>query len=103
MKRFNVFVLALVSLLSLTGCYAPLPEQERRQVVAVEWMEFVKIGGVSYRKNWEEPEVSVDMIGEKIGEVTCGVPNIYVDAEGNQYPSELKDGTSYGCEIGTEL
>ena len=102
MKKYIALALTLMCLLSFTGCFTPPPTHERSPV-AVDWMNFIKIGGISYIKDWEATIVSADIIGEKIGEVTCEVPTIYTDSEGNVYPSELEDGTAYECPIGTEL
>lgn len=71
--------------------------------VCVDWMNFIKLDGVSYVGDWEVTEVSPDEIGEKIGEVTCGVPNVYSDAHGNVFNLEPDDGAAFGCPIGTEV
>ncbi len=76
---------------------------EALMLVPVDWANFIKLDGVTYFGDWEETEVSPDEIGEKIGEVTCGVPNVYSDAHGNIFNSEPDDGAAFGCPIGTEV
>lgn len=71
--------------------------------VCVDWANFIKLDGVTYVGDWETTEVSPDKIGEKIGEVTCGVPNVYSDAHGNVFNLEPDDGAAFGCPIGTEV
>lgn len=71
--------------------------------VPVDWADFIKLDGVTYVGDWRGTEVAVDCIGEKIGEVTCGVPKVYTDGFGNTTSSEPKNGASYLCEVGTEL
>jgi len=71
--------------------------------VCVDWANFIKLDGVSYIGDWEVTEVSPDKIGEKIGEVTCGVPTVYADSEGNIHNLEPEDGAAFGCPDGTEI
>ncbi len=71
--------------------------------VPTDWADFIKLDGVTYVGDWRMTEVAVDCIGEKMGEVTCGVPTIYTDGLGNITSSEPEDGASYLCNIGTEL
>ena len=71
--------------------------------VAVDWSDFIKLDGIFYIGDCRETEVSADRIGEKIGEVTCGVPKIYTDGRGKTSDDIPDDGASFLCEIGTEL
>ncbi len=71
--------------------------------VPVDWVDFIKLDGVTYVGDWRGTEVDANHIGEKIGEVTCGVPKVYTDGLGNTTSSEPEDGASYLCNIGTEL
>jgi len=71
--------------------------------VCVDWMDFIKLDGVSYIGDWRVTEVSADWIGEKIGEVTCGVPKVYTDGAGNVSSVEPEDGAAFICKIGTEI
>lgn len=71
--------------------------------VPVDWEDFIKINDITYVGDWRQTEVSPDKIGKKLGEVTCGVPLIYTDENGNLSDSEPEDGASYLCNIGTEL
>ncbi len=71
--------------------------------VPVDWLDFIKLDGVSYIGDWRVTEVSADLIGEKIGEVTCGVPTVYTDGAGNTTSMEPEDGAAFICGIGTEI
>ena len=76
---------------------------EQLQYVPVDWTDFIKINGISYKGDGRETEVSSDKIGKKIAEVSCGVPKVYIDDEGNISDSTPADGASFLCRIGTEL
>ena len=71
--------------------------------VPTDWADFIKLDGVTYVGDWRMTEVAADCVGEKIGEVTCGVPKVYTDGAGNTTSSEPENGASYLCNIGTEL
>ena len=71
--------------------------------VPVDWTDFIKLDGVSYRGDWRVTEVAADCIGEKIGEITCGVPTVYTDGAGNTTSMEPEDGAAFLCAIGTEI
>ena len=71
--------------------------------VPIDWVDFIKLNGIEYLGDWRATAISRDEIGEKIGEVTCGVPKVYSDSLGNTTDSTPKDGASYLCKIGTEL
>ena len=76
-----------------------------RSTPIIEWNDFIQIRGVGYGRCGKYPlytEVPADQVGEKIGKVTRRPPTIYTDIFGNTYP-KLKDGTAYGCPIGTEV
>lgn len=102
MKKVVAIVFALVVMASFVGCNKQQPDVMRYEV-PVEWTDFIKFDGVSYRGDWQVTEVSADLIGEKIGEVTCGVPTVYTDGAGNTTSMEPEDGASFLCAIGTEL
>ena len=72
-------------------------------VVCVDWSDFIKFNSITYRGDWRETEVSYDRIGERIGTVTGGVPKVYADVNGNVSGIQPADGSSFICEIGTEL
>ena len=124
MKRLVTIALVLVLIVSFAGCKGqkvnggdalPNPtgavegngtlegNEELTQYVCVDWNDFIKLDGVSYRGDWRVTEVAADLIGEKIGEVTCGVPTVYTDGAGNMSSMEPEDGASFLCAIGTEL
>ena len=119
MKKIIAIVLAFVLLLSFTGCEnvdnkendtpksnddTPSETTESvRYEVPVDWSDFIKIDGVIYTGDWRKTEVLPDKIGAKIGEVSCGVPKVYADGDGNIQNSNPENGASYLCKIGTEL
>ena len=125
MKKTIGIVFAFIFMLSFVGCnkqplnghdVSPNPtktadgnhmpengEESLRYEVPVDWMDFIKLDGISYRGDWRETEVSADRIGEKVGEVTCGVPKVYTDGAGNVSSSEPENGASFLCGIGTEI
>lgn len=69
----------------------------------MDWDDFIKINGITYIGDWRETEIPADIVGEKIGEVSRGVPNVYTNAIGKLMNTTPKDGTAFYCEIGTEL
>ena len=119
MTKFIAFVLISVLILSFSGCkdtsnkendisqnFADTTSETTKSLqleVPVDWTDFIKIDGISYKGDWRETEVPSDRIGEKIGEVSCGVPTVYADENGNVADIPIADGTSFICRIGTEL
>ncbi len=124
MKKVVTIVLALVFIVSFAGCKEQQSEgrdvssnptesadnsmsedneESMQYEVPVDWMDFIKLDGVSYIGDWHVTEVSAELIGEKIGEVTCGVPTVYTDGAGNTTSMEPEDGAAFLCTIGTEL
>ena len=124
MKKTVSVVLLLVFMTLLVGCNKQQPdggemssnptesadnsmsednEESMQYVVCVDWMDFIKLDGVSYIGDWRVTEVSAELIGEKIGEVTCGVPTVYTDGTGNTTSMEPEDGAAFICGVGTEL
>lgn len=96
MKKITVIIITFLCVLGLTGC-------GKKNNADVEWLDFIKLDGISYLGDWQKTEVSAEQIGEKIGEVSCGVPTVYTDGAGNVSSMEPEDGASFICEIGTEL
>ncbi|MBQ8798815.1 MAG: hypothetical protein IJZ55_04540 [Lachnospiraceae bacterium] len=124
MRRIVAVVFALACMVSFAGCkgqqtnghdmvskqaevgdgnHTLADDEESVQYVCVEWNDFIKLEGVSYIGDWHVTEVPETLIGEKMGEVTCGVPTVYTDGAGNMTSAETEDGASFLCEIGTEL
>ena len=115
MKRFIILVFALVFILSFSGCghtedkdnkptnKTSETTEQLQYEVPVDWTDFIKIAGIIYNGDWRVTEVSSDKIGEKIGEISCGVPKVYTDGKGNVYDDAPADGASYLCKIGTEI
>lgn len=123
MKRIVAVVFALAFMVSFAGCKAQQTsghdmvrtetgdgnhtyadgEESVQYEVCVDWNDFIKLEGISYTGDWHMTEVPEALIGEKIGEVTCGVPKVYTDGAGNLISAEMEDGASFVCEIGTEL
>lgn len=83
MKKTVVIVFAFILMLSLVGCNQQQPD--------------------NYDVTPNPTEVSADRIGEKVGEVTCGVPKVYTDGAGNVSSSEPENGASFLCGIGTGI
>lgn len=125
MKKTVAIVFVFVLMLSSVGCnkqqlnghdtspnssetadgnYAPGENEESmRYEVCVDWMDFIKLDGITYIGDWGVTEVSADRIGEKIGEVICGAPKVYTDGAGNVSSSEPENGAAFLCEMGTEI
>ena len=119
MKKKTAFILALLFTAALCGCNDTGKKSNEvlqdlsdstlevaeilPDVVPVDWEDFIKINGITYVGDWRQTEVDPDKIGEQIGEVSCGVPVIYSDENGNTTDAEPKNGSSYLCSIGTEL
>lgn len=125
MKRLVTIVLVLVLIVLFAGCKRQKVnggdaspnssesaegngvlegnEELTQYEVPVDWLDFIKIDGVSYIGDWHVTGVPAELIGEKIGEVTCGVPTVYTDGAGNTTSTEPEEGASFLCEIGTEL
>lgn len=125
MKKVVAFLFAWMFLFVLIGCKendsdateAALSSMDKPEItgslareiaeisneVPVAWEDFVKLNGVTYCGDWRGTEVSSDCIGDKVGEVTCGVPKVYADERGQTLFVEPEDGASYLCDIGTEL
>lgn len=125
MKKVVAFIFAWIFLFVLIGCKENDSEVADKPLSSVEvtasadslargidvisnevpvaWEDFVKLNGTTYSGDWRVTEVVADCVGEKIGEVTCGVPKVYADEKGNITFVEPEDGASYLCNIGTEL
>ena len=80
-----------------------IEEEDEQYEVAVDWSDFIKLNGITYRGDWRATEVAPDHIGEKIGTVTKGEPKVYADKDGTVHGLIAEDGSSYLCKIGTEL
>lgn len=123
MKKSITLFLALVFIIFLCGCNkaynegyessfessdlvleeSPESTEPIRNYVPVSWDDFIKFNGETYIGDWRVTEVSSEMIGGKIGEVTCGPPETYIDENGNICDIEPENGASYMCSVGTEL
>lgn len=125
MKRIVATFLALAFMVSFVGCNKQQPDgrdtltnpaetadgndtlegnaELTQYDVCVDWNDFIKLDGVSYIGDWRVTEVAADRIGEKIGEITCGVPKVYTDGKGNVSSMEPEDGAAFICGIGTEI
>ena len=87
------------------------PTQPKLTEVPVEFTDFIRLNGVSYQGDWRKTQVSLDRIGQKLGEVSWRVFSLYSDGKGNQYYggsggkilSELPNSTASFCDIGTAL
>ena len=123
MKKLTVLLLAVVLMISFCGCNktenegygsssepaestpeATLESGETiRDYVPVSWDDYIKINGVMYIGDWGVTEVPEAMIGEKIGKVTQGPPQVYMDDKGNMQNMTPEDGSSYIRPVDTEL
>lgn len=115
MKVLTVLIFVLIPVLSLFGCKssgdardestlpADTADTTVMMIVPVDWSDFIKINGVTYIGDFRETEITPDRIGERIGEVSCGVPIVYTDGRGNITDDTPADGASFLCSIGTEL
>lgn len=123
MKKLILLLLALALMISFCGCNnaenegyesssdlakatpeaTPESTEPKRNYVPVSWDDYIKINGVMYIGDWGVTEVPEDMIGEKIGEVTQGPPQTYIDENGNMQDMTPEDGSSYIRAAGTEL
>lgn len=85
--------------------------QPKLTLVPVDFTDFIRLNGVSYQGDWRKTQVSLDRIGQKLGEVSWRVFSLYSDGKGNQYYggsggeilSELPNSTASFCDVGTAL
>ena len=129
MKRFATFMLILVLAVSAFGCNktdgelpeaspapaesssesAPesvaetVPETTERilHLIPASWGDYIKLNGLTYIGDWLVSEVPSDMIGERVGIVRSGPPEVYCDDEGNIYNDTPADGSAGWLNIGT--
>ena len=70
--------------------------------ILVDWMDFVRVGGVVYDGGWENREVDESKIGEKLGEILYKVKSYY-ESEEELNQADKRDFTAafrpIGCEI----
>lgn len=126
MKKIVLFVLVLVFCVYLVSCDEVLkgigdesalpdttpalsvtetspPETEPIETaICVDWMDFIRVNGVAYDGGWENREVDVSRIGEKLGEVLYTVKSYY-ESEEEFRQADKRDFTAafrpIGCEI----
>ena len=125
MKKTIGIVFAFILMLSFVGCnkqplnghdVSPNPtktadgnhmsengEESLRYEVPVDWMDFIKLDGITYIGDWGVTEVSADRIGEMIGVITRGVPKVYTDGAGNVSSSEPENRSASLRGIGTKV
>lgn len=125
MKKTIGIVFAFILMLSFVGCnkqplnghdVSPNPtktadsnhmpengEKSLRYEVPVDWMDFIKLDGITYIGDWGVTEVSADRIGEMIGVITRGVPKVYTDSAGNVSSSEPENRSASLRGIGTKV
>jgi len=140
MRKLLTLLLALVLVLGMAGCgvsasSGTAPTEKPTQVteptqtptekpteatkpkltlVPVDFTDFIRLTGVSYQGDWRKTQVSLDRIGQKLGEVSCRIVGLYsdgrgepggeyyADSEGNLY-DKLPNGASACNNVGTEL
>ena len=70
--------------------------------ILVDWMDFVRVGGVVYDGGWENREVDQSQIGEKLGKILYKVKSYY-ESEEELHQADKRDFTAafrpIGCEI----
>lgn len=126
MKKFVLFVLVLVFCVYLVSCDEVLkgigdesalpdttpalsgaetspPETEPIETaICVDWMDFIRVNGVAYDGGWENREVDVSRIGEKLGEILYTVKSYYESEEEFQQADKRNFTAAFrpiGCEI----
>ena len=70
--------------------------------VLVDWMDFVRVGGVVYDGGWENIEVDESRIGEKLGEILYSVKSYY-ESEEELQQADKRDFTAAFRPIGSEI
>lgn len=70
--------------------------------VLVDWMDFVRVGGIVYDGGWENREVDESRIGEKLGEILYTVKSYY-ESEEELQQADKRDFTAAFRPIGSEI
>lgn len=122
MKKISLIIVLLMSFFIIScqkepRCGGTLPvitvseSEETTQVaetdqistsILVDWSDFVRVNGVAYDGGWENREVDVSRIGEKLGEILYTVKSYY-ESEEEFHQADKRDFTAafrpIGCEI----
>ena len=122
MKKISLIIVLLMSFFIIScqeepQCGGTLPEitvsesEEITQVaetgeimtsILVDWSDFVRVNGVAYDGGWENREVDVSRIGEKLGEVLYTVKSYY-ESEEEFRQADKHDFTAAFRPIGSEI
>ena len=70
--------------------------------VLVDWMDFVRVGGIVYDGGLENREVDESRIGEKLGEILYTVKSYY-ESEEELQQADKRDFTAAFRPIGSEI
>ena len=70
--------------------------------ICVDWMDFIRVGGVVYDGGWEDREVDRSRIGEKLGEILYNVKSYY-ESEEELQQADKRDFTAAFRPIGSEI
>ena len=70
--------------------------------ICVDWMDFIRVGGVVYDGGWEDREVDRSRIGEKLGEILYTVKSYY-ESEEELQQADKRDFTAAFRPIGSEI
>ena len=70
--------------------------------VLIDWMDFVRVGGIVYDGGWENREVDESRIGEKLGEILYTVKSYY-ESEEELQQADKRDFTAAFRPIGSEI
>lgn len=88
---------------ALSGAETSPPETEPIETaICVDWMDFIRVNGVAYDGGWENREVDVSRIGEKLGEILYTVKSYYESEEEFQQADKRNFTAAFrpiGCEI----
>ncbi len=104
MKRLLCAALALVfALCAFSGCSKGIDLPFTDSIMMVEWVDFVKVDGVSYEynNNVEDADISEDLIGDLLGTVAVQVPSEMKESEYENYVSQ--DFSASFLPVGTEI
>ena len=124
MKKISLVIIALILCFSMISCNEAAEQPESDSVstdvpimsmppetlqetevlthILVDWTDFVRVGGKVYYGGFENREIDVSRVGEKLGEILYTVRSYYESQEAlNQ--ADKRDFTAafrpIGCEI----
>ena len=122
MKKITLIIVLFMSFFIIScqeepGCGGTLPvitvseSEETTQAaetdeiitsILVDWSDFVRVNGVAYDGGWENREVDVSRVGEKLGEILYTVKSYY-ESEEEFRQADKRDFTAAFRPIGSEI